>query len=247
MSATLTNQTIAFLGGSGGCGLASLKLAVAAGHTCIALCRTPSKVEALFPNCPANLHIRQGNAHDADSVAACLTHPADPSRLVDSISFTIGGLFNPKNFTIDDPDVCKKGIATLLEALDKLRLAGAQGNPLLAVISTTGISKHARDVPLAFLPFYHYGLSVPHADKKVMEERLVESPERWVAVRPSFLVDGSKPDRKIRVGVEDLHKGVEKKEVGYTISREDVGRWMYENLLTAENPQYNGKAVSITW
>ncbi|KAF7538903.1 hypothetical protein G7Z17_g12533 [Cylindrodendrum hubeiense] len=168
-------------------------------------------------------------------------------HFVDSVSFTIGGLFDPKKFTIDDPDVCKKGIATLLQALNNLRRAGAEGSPLLAVISTTGISKHSRDVPLAFLPFYHYGLSVPHADKKVMEERLLESAERWVAVRPSFLVDGGKPDRKIRVGVEDLNKGVEKKEVGYTISREDVGRWMYENLLAGENPQYSGKAVSITW
>ncbi|KAH7140836.1 hypothetical protein EDB81DRAFT_798965 [Dactylonectria macrodidyma] len=247
MSATLNNRTIAFLGGSGGCGLSTLKLAVAAGHTCIALARTPAKFEALFPNKPANLHIRQGNAHDADSVAACLTHPSDPARLVDSVSFTIGGLFDPWKFTIDDPDVCKKGIATLLTALNNLRSAGAVGSPLLAVISTTGISKHGRDVPLAFFPFYHYGLAVPHADKQVMEERLLASPERWVAVRPSFLVDGGKPERKIRVGVEDLTSGIEKKEVGYTISREDVGRWMYENLLVAENPQYQGKAVSITW
>ncbi|KAK7420324.1 hypothetical protein QQZ08_010457 [Neonectria magnoliae] len=247
MSATLQSQTIAFIGGSGGCGLSALKHAVAGGHTCIALCRTPAKLEAVFPDRPANLVIRQGNAHDADAVAACLTRPADAGRLVDAVSFTIGGLFDPKRLTIDDPDVCKKGIASLLQALRALRLAGAQGSPLIAAISTTGVSNHGRDVPLAFLPFYHYGLAVPHADKKVLEERLVECPERWVAVRPSLLVDGAKPDRKIRVGVEDPHKGVEKKEVGYTISREDVGRWMYQNLLAADCAQYNGKAVSLTW
>ncbi|KAH6892350.1 hypothetical protein B0T10DRAFT_528160 [Thelonectria olida] len=240
-------MTIAYLGASGGCGLGSLKLAVADGHTCIALCRNPAKLEALFPDKPANLLIKPGNAHDPDAVAACLVNPADPSRLVDKISFTIGGLFDPKKFTIDDPDVCKKGIASLLSALDALRAQGSQGRPLLAVISTTGVSKHGRDVPLAFVPFYHYGLSVPHADKKVMEEKLQASSERYVAVRPSFLTDGAKPDRKIRVGVEDPDAGIEKKEVGYAISRDDVGRWMYQNLLNAENPQYERKAVGITW
>lgn len=247
MSTTSSPKTIAYLGASGGCGLSSLKLAVADGHTCIALCRNPAKLEAVFPNKPANLLIKQGNAHDPTSVAAVLVNPADPTRLVDKISFTIGGLFDPKKFTIDDPDVCKKGIASLLQALADLRQAGALGQPLLAVISTTGVSKHARDVPLAFVPFYQLGLSVPHADKKVMEERLAASAERYIAVRPSFLTDGAKPDRKIRVGVEDPEKGVERKEVGYAISREDVGRWMYENLLNAENPQYERKAIGITW
>ncbi|KPM36383.1 hypothetical protein AK830_g10186 [Neonectria ditissima] len=247
MSAPLQSQTIAFLGASGGCGLAALKLAIAAGHTCIALCRTPSKLEAVFPNRPANLIVRQGNAHDAEAVAACLTVPADAARLVDAVCFSIGGRFSTKTFSIDDPDVCKKGIASVLQALDTLRRTGAQGSPLVAAISSTGISDHGRDVPLPFAPLYRYGLAVPHADKKVLEQRLIESSERWVVVRPSFMVDGGKPDRKIRVGVEDPSKGVEKKEVGYTISREDVGRWMYENLFAVDSTQYNGKAVSITW
>lgn len=247
MSTPTTPKTIAYLGASGGCGLGSLKLALADGHTCVALCRNPAKLEALFPSNPPNLILKPGNAHDPDAVAACLVSPTDPTRLVDKVSFTIGGAFDATKFTIDDPDVCKKGIASLLQALATLREKGVSGKPLLAVISTTGVSKHGRDVPLAWVPFYHYGLSVPHADKKVMEERLQASDERYVAVRPSFLTDGAKPDRKVRVGVEDPEKGVEKKEVGYGISREDVGRWMYENLLNDENPQWDRKAVSITW
>ncbi|KAJ3489363.1 hypothetical protein NLG97_g6012 [Lecanicillium saksenae] len=97
------------------------------------------------------------------------------------------------------------------------------------------------------LPMYKWMLHQPHADKEVMEKQLAESGERVVMVRPSFLKDVAQPEKKIRVGVEDPAKGVEVKEIGYFISRDDVGRWVYENLL--EDPdkcQYEGKAVSIS-
>ena len=243
------NRTIAFLGATGGCGLASLRRSIAAGHTCIALCRTPAKMEALFPDKPANLVLKQGNAHDAAAVASVLTSPSAPSRLVDAVNFSIGGVLAMPKMTLDDPDVCKKGIATLLEALAKLRADGtATGRPLISVVSTTGISSHGRDVPLLFVPFYHWALHEPHADKRVAEQMLFDSDERYVLVRPSLLIDGEKPDKKIRVHIEG-RDGIEHKEVGYTISREDVGRWMFENLLASGDSatKYEGKAVGLTW
>lgn len=254
------SQTITFLGASTGCGLFALKHALAAGHTCIALCRTPSKLDVHFPTRPANLIVRAGNAHNLDDVAASLVVPptlttdiSSAPRLVDSVYFTIGGLFNPAKFTIDDPDVCKRGISVLYQALAQIRSSspGTRGRPLIVVGSTTGISRHRRDVPVLFLPMYHILLPVPHADKKVMEQTVVDGPERFVIVRPSFLVDGENAKRKIRVGVEDPVKGVEEYEIGYTISREDVGRWVFEKLLNGEQDgkpnQYEGKAVAISW
>lgn len=242
-------KTIAFLGATGGCGLSALRRCVAAGHTCIALCRTPAKLEALFPERPANLVLRQGNAHDAAAVAAVLTCPAAPARLVDAVSFSIGGAITMPSMAMDDPDVCKKGVAALLEALAALRADGAAaGRPLLAVVSTTGISAHGRDVPLLLVPFYRLALHAPHEDKRVAERSLFDGPERFVVVRPSLLVDGGKPERRIRVHVEG-RGGVEHKEVGYTISREDVGRWIFENLLenAGAASEYEGKAVGLTW
>ncbi|UNI22932.1 hypothetical protein JDV02_008776 [Purpureocillium takamizusanense] len=254
-------KTIAFLGATGGCGLSALRRAVAAGHTCIALCRTPSKLAAQFPDRPANLHLREGNAHDVASVAACLSHPSDPARLVDAVNFSLGGVMNMAKLTLDDPDVCKKGIAALLDAIAAVRAERANDDngssinssswrPLLAVVSTTGISQHGRDVPLLFVPFYYYALHVPHEDKRVAEKSLFESGERVVAVRPSLLVDGEKPDKPIRVHVEGPG-GIERKEVGYFISRDDVGRWMFDNLLQKADDggaaQYEGKAVGLTW
>ncbi|OHW98525.1 atypical short chain dehydrogenase [Colletotrichum incanum] len=241
-------KTIAFFGASGGCGLAALKHALAAGRTCIALCRNPSKLTDMLP--PAehpNLVVKQGNAHDADDVAACLADPADPARLVGAVCFSIGSPLNVARMTVEDPDVCKNGAAALLSALEALRGRGAQGRPRLVVVSTTGISEHARDVPLLQVPMYHVLLRAPHADKRVTGRRIAASGEDYTFVRPAFLSDGAVPGREIRVGVEDLDKGVESKAVGYGISREDVGRWIFENVLRDGGRGYVRKAVSITW
>jgi hypothetical protein len=244
----MSTKTITFFGASGGCGLSALKHAVEAGYTCIAMCRKPEKMDAHFPSKPANLIVKTGNAHDEESVAACLTSPHDPSKMVDMVHFSIGGFFDMKTWKIDDPDVCKKGTDTLLAALKQLRDRGVTGRPLLTVISTTGISKFGRDVPLLYTPMYHYMLKMPHADKEVMEQKLVASGERFVLVRPSLLVDGAKPDSRIKVGVEDPAKGVEIKQIGYHISRDDVGRWNFENIVRPDDQsKYEGKAVSITW
>ncbi|KGQ04769.1 Uncharacterized protein YkgB [Beauveria bassiana D1-5] len=225
-------HAIAFIGASSGCGLAALQHALAAGHTCIALCRVPSKLSAHFPSPPPNLTILTGNAHDSSSVASCLVHPSDPTRLVDAIHVSVGAQLDLATRTLSDPDVCKKAAACVLAALTSLRESGGRtGRPLFTAVSTTGISKFGRDVPLGMLPLYKWLLGAPHADKEVMEERMAASGERVVLVRPSFLKDGARPETRIRVGVEDLVKGVEKKEIGYFVAREDVGRWVYENLL----------------
>lgn len=244
-------STIAFIGASGGCGLAALKRAIAAGDTCVALCRKPEKMDAHFPSKPANLIVLKGNAHDPAAVASCLVRPDDAARLVDVIHVSVGAFFDTKTFKVDDPDVCKKATECILAALKSLREErGCTGRPLYTAISTTGISKFGRDVPLGMLPMYKWMLSTPHADKEVMEKQLVASGERVVMIRPSFLLEESKakPDKKIRVGVEDPAKGIHAKEVGYAISRDDVGRWVYENLLREPTDnQYEGRAVSITW
>ncbi|ETS75750.1 hypothetical protein PFICI_12694 [Pestalotiopsis fici W106-1] len=269
-------KSIAFLGATGGCGLSALRHALAAGHTCIALCRTPSKLTDRFP--PAeypHLTVVQGNAHDVAAVKRCLVDPRHPDqpRLVDSVVFSIGGTFIPSRLTIDDPHVCERGMETLLQALaDIRRTTVSQGGdhddddaptpksgPVIVAVSTTGISKAGRDLPLVMWALYRGMLGVPHADKEAMENKLVAADEDFVVVRPSLLVDGGgggdgeaqAPAKEVKVGIEDLKHGrhvVEKQAWGYTISREDVGRWMYENLLRGDQGgEYIGKAVSLTW
>lgn len=102
---------------------------------------------------------------------------------------------------------------------------------------------------IVFVPFYDFILATPHKDKKVTEELLSNSSERFVFVRPSLLVDGDDETREVRVGLENPKTdALEVKAVGYTIPRGAVGRWMLEKVLEkAGECDYEGKAVSLTW
>ena len=238
-------KTVAFLGASTGVGLSALKHTLAAGHRCIALCRIPSKLTAIFPpERNPNLQVVQGNAHDIAAVSKCLL--AEKGKLVDEIISTIGGKFILSKITIDDKEVCRKGMTTMLEALAQLRSGGATGKPHIAVCSTTGMSRFGRDIPLAMIPLYHVLLKVPHEDKRIMEELLVESGEAYTIVHASWLVDGE-TSREIRVGVEDPKAGRESKAIGYTISREVAGKWFADNLVLRLDEKYVNKIVMVTY
>jgi nucleoside-diphosphate-sugar epimerase len=236
-------KTIAFFGASTGVGLSALKHTLTAGHQCIALCRTPSKLTTIFPTDTApNLKIVQGDAHDITSVSQCLR--AEDGKLVDIVVSTIGSRL--VNMSIEDPEVCGKGAATLLEALAKLRLSGVTGSPHIVVCSTTGISRFGRDLPLAMIPLYRVLIKVPHKDKVVMEDRLMGSQEAYTIVRAS-LFTGGESTREIRLGIEDPKTGPDSKAIGYTISREDTGKWIAENLILKRDAKYYNKIATITY
>ncbi|KAI8961057.1 NAD(P)-binding protein [Daldinia sp. FL1419] len=249
MASSSSTKLIAFMGASGGIGLGALSRALDAGHTCIALCRTPSKLTDRFPMDKfPNLKIVQGNAHDSSTVAQCLVDGDTP---VDAIVSTIGGVLQFSRMTLDDPNVCEKGMAALLDAISAVReqrsRSTAQWRPRINVVSTCGISQTARDVPILFMPMYKIMLRVPHVDKIAMEALLVDNATRhgytYSIVRPSFLVDEPQPQRKIRVGLGDAPA------VGYVISRDDAGRWIYENLIDGKGAEgtYEDSIATITW
>lgn len=141
--------------------------------------------------------------------------------------------------------------------------------PTLVVISTTGISDSGRDIPLAMIPLYHWSLPIPHKDKKMMEKLLVEeiakgngddaSPaaiENFVAVRPSLLTNGRSAlgfGQAIRAGIDRRQEGgggkVDNSAIGYTISRADVGGWIFEELVedkAGKKSTYLNQFVAIT-
>ncbi|CAF9916153.1 hypothetical protein IMSHALPRED_002993 [Imshaugia aleurites] len=159
----------------------------------------------------------QGNAHDIAAVSKCLV--AEKGKLVDAIVSTIGGKFIFSRMTIDDKEVCRKGMTTILETLAQLRSGGATGKP------------HIID---------------PHKDKQIMEDRLVESGETYTIIRASLLVNGE-TSKKIRVGIEDPKTGRESEAIGYTISREDTGKWVADNLVLQLDGKYVNKIVMVTY
>ena len=240
---TSNTKSVAFFGASTGVGLAALKHTLAAGHRCVALCRDPSRLTAVFPSgSTPNLKVIKGNAHDTSTVSQCIQ--TDDGHIVDVIVSTIGA--RPRGMTVDDPDVCKKGAATLLDALAQLRSSGISGTLHIIGCSTTGFSRFGRDVPIAMVPIYYLFVSVPGADKVVMEDRFTQSGEAFTIIRASHLVNGES-NKTIRVGIEDPKTGPESRAIGYTISREDAGMWLAENLVLTMDPKFLNKYVTVTY
>ena len=102
------------------------------------------------------------------------------------------------------------------------------------------------------VPLYRMIIGTPHADKRKMESAILDSGARWCIVRASLLLNGgSKGLKKVRVGVEVPKKGGKAevtKEIGYTIRREDVGLWIFEELVNAGGKsEWEGKIVSLTY
>ncbi|KAF5027601.1 hypothetical protein F66182_271 [Fusarium sp. NRRL 66182] len=242
---TTSSKTIAFFGASTGVGLSALKHTLAAGHVCVALCRKPAKLQAIVPtDSHPNLRIVEGNAHDVEAVTWCIRK--NDGSLVDEIMSTIGGKPILHKMTVDDPNCCRMGMSVLLDAIREVRSHGAIERPRITVFSTTGMSDFGRDYPLLLYPIYSIALKVPHEDKKTMENKLIDSGEDFTVVRASLLVDGE-TENTVRVGIENPKTGRESLEIGYTISREDCGKWAAENLLITRVPGYVNKIASITW
>ncbi|CAJ2506558.1 Uu.00g006880.m01.CDS01 [Anthostomella pinea] len=243
---TSSIETVAFLGASTGVGLSALKHTLATGRRCIALCRNPAKLAAILPTeSNPNLAIVQGNAKSVEDVSKCLK--ASHGKLVDTVVSSIGAapVMNKLSISIDDPVVCRKGMATLLEAIENLRRDGATGKPYIVACSTTGMSRFGRDIPALMVPLYHVMLKVPHEDKAAMEDRLIASQEDFTIVRMSFLLNGE-TKKQVRVGIEDPKAGRESEAVGYFITREDAGKWIAEDLVRNRVARYNKKIVMVT-
>ncbi|KAI4105285.1 MAG: hypothetical protein L6R37_002833 [Teloschistes peruensis] len=262
---------VAFFGATGGSTLACLALALKAGYTCSALSRSSSKLQTLLLErhvsqsiIDSHLTIVQGDIRDTNSVTRVLAPPPSKSNAFTStptLQLIISGIGRPPNFspnplkpTFDDPTVCQDAISTILAALRTLPPSSPK--PVLATLSTTGISSRARDIPILMIPLYHWLLAVPHKDKLEMEALLqaeMTKPAQhraikdFVVVRPSLLTDGAHlGTNKIRVGEEVGATATP--AIGYTISREDVGGWMFDRLVDGhEKDKYAGKMISITY
>lgn len=270
------SPTVAFLGATGGCTSTALALSLQAGRDCTALVRTPSKLLALLrathavPQSvlDARLTVVQGDARDAQAVARAL---AAAGRVADVVVSGVGGAPRMQAsawapLTLDDPKVCGDGMIALLGALRALgagtaapgpRREGERRRPVVVAISTTGLAAR-RDVPWLLVPLYHWLLAVPHRDKKRMEELLVEGSRGadpvcdFVVVRPTLLVDGAARGREqVRVGWERASGATAGEEgpgpaVGYTVSRADVGRWVFEEVVKGGRT-WVGRCVTLTY
>lgn len=83
--------------------------------------------------------------------------------------------------------------------------------------------------------------------EKTLTDAMAGTTEAWirgvVIVRSSLLTDGPALGKAtVRVGSE------RKPAIGYTISREDVGQWVFENVIQDESrDRWAGEKVSLTY
>ncbi|WEW57123.1 hypothetical protein PRK78_002583 [Emydomyces testavorans] len=267
--------SIAFFGATGGCANSCLVHTLKAGYKATALARTPSKLMNLLlsqgldqSTLDNNLTIIQGDATDVSAVKRALAPDSNHGRMVSTIISGLGGspklqlsLLTP--VTLDNPHICEQATNTLLTAIRELQSSSSSSSqndqeitkPLLAIISTTGISSRTQDVPFVFRLLYHYFLAIPHQDKQKMERAIISSMDTpdpasrplkgFISVRPSLLTgDGTITSGKgwqtLRVGTE------EKPAVGYTIQRADVGEWIFEEVVKAGGGKWINQMVTLT-
>lgn len=221
--------------------------------------RTPSKLSRLLSvhSVPQeNLNIVEGNVKDPAAVTKTLL-----GRSI--IISGVGGLpkFTPNPFspTFDEPVVCQSAARNIVSCLQEIqKSAGAEYKPpLLAVISTTGLDPKTPDLAWALVPLYKILLAIPHADKEVMEEVVVAAPPgllEYVIVRPGFLTNGAAGQRTVKAGYEGrVQKGdgrwgdVKGVVPGYTMSRADVGGFLFEEVVTRGGGEWKGKKVSLVY
>ncbi|KFZ12299.1 hypothetical protein V501_04294 [Pseudogymnoascus sp. VKM F-4519 (FW-2642)] len=260
-SSTMPKPTTLVLGSTGGCALAFLVRALNAGYDCSVLVRTPSKLMALLDSkgvtsttITRHLTIHTGNSKDAATIAPALLIR---NRPVDLILSSVGAAPKFSRFgvpSIDDPVVCSTSMAALISAVRTLR---APTKPIVVGISSTGISNFGRDIPVAMVPLYHWLLAVPHKDKKEMEVAMSDDVNSaspafggFIGIRPSLLTSGAaKGVAALKVGVERA-KGFESMAIGYTISREDVGNWIFEEVLKGDKGKvgrYENSFATLTY
>ncbi|KAL8805732.1 MAG: hypothetical protein Q9182_001765 [Xanthomendoza sp. 2 TL-2023] len=159
---------------------------------------------------------------------------------------------NPLKPTLDDLHVCEETMASINTALSDIKQSGrVHPMPLLTALSTTSISE-SLDTPMMMTPVYHWLGAVPHADKKKLENQ-VELAKReglvreHMIIRPSLLIDSWSYGRKeVKGDWEGKAPGElgEGAAVGYTITREDVGYFVFDSIIAETGGDYMGKKVN---
>jgi hypothetical protein len=252
---------IAFYGATGRCTLACVVECLKAGFDCtarpspfltntnptanpITVARTPFKLTQMLlargvPQSTMSTHltISAGDVLKVENAKSPLSLNGRPADIIISGI----GIFAIREVNA----LCTNAITNIISAVHSLN----PSKKILIAISSTGITTTGpRDVPFLLMPLYHWLLKNPHEDKRRMEAAIVKEAQstesaigNFVIVRPTLLMNGkAEGGSKLRVGTD------KKPAVGYTVSRDDVGLWMFENLVQGDNSEFLGEAPSIT-
>ena len=231
-----------------------------------AVVRTPSKLTTLLTThavtalqIASHLTMITGDIRTPSDVASTIF--ADDSNA--PVNIIISGLGSYPEFTLSkgfvnkDPDLCHDGMRIVLDVLAARNPPSSltSPKPFLVALGTTGVSKVGRDVPFLLVPIYQGLLKSAHRDKKLMEEVIEKSYANkqdcpmggYTIVHASLLTDGKSLGMR-RVRSDIVGEAWSKHAIGYTISRVDVGLWVFETLVKGyEGVKGKGRIARITY
>ncbi|ODV97980.1 hypothetical protein PACTADRAFT_472 [Pachysolen tannophilus NRRL Y-2460] len=236
---------IAVFGATGGVCLAAVKLLLAEKKYKVSvLVRSKEKFENLYfgdaiaddkREFDKNLEIFVGDVYDEDDTN--LKNVIRGSKMILSglgalpkISFS---LFPSRWFQFSQPHICEETGKIILKAVESLPVEERPSR--IIGISTSGLD---HDVPFLLDSFYKAFLHVPHQDKAELEELLTNQtliPE-VILVRGTLYTTGP-TTRK--------YHATEGKKLGYTISRNDVGHFIFTQCI--EGDEWVGKKPLVTY
>ena len=253
-------KTIAFFGATGGCTLACLEHTLNAGHRAIALARNPEKLSEMLTDrdmglMKKDLSIVKGNVRNVEDVLEVLQTAGKsidlvisgvgiwrPPVLLSQDTDLLPGSKPVPQFslrtplTMVEPTICEDATKNIVKATNQLNV-----HPILVFISAHGVAPYI-DIPIWLLPMHSWLLKGPFDDKRAAHRALLSSNERWVSVRPSVFTDGKS------LGLGSVREGIdENAALGWTISRADVGLWMFESLIKGPVDKYVGHNVTVTY
>ncbi|KAF4336872.1 hypothetical protein FBEOM_9252 [Fusarium beomiforme] len=238
------------------------------GHKAAALVRDSSKLRKTLLDLGVSEKIQQsqltvveGSSRDVSTVRNLLIN--DPEIIFSGITSTWKLRFNPFHpIAMDDATITGDSAAAVVQALqDLVSTKSISNSPIYAPISSTGHGSR-RDQPLSLIPLYWWLLKEAQADTSTLERVTRKAATQnqpclggYVMLRPPLLTDGEmKGTKAIRVGwiwEDDVFKKSDDQEtgvkVGYTISRMDLARWMFEELIQGDVRSWSGKCVNLTY
>ena len=200
---------ILVVGGSGGIGLETVKLALERGHAVRAFARTASDIDLEHPQ----LEKFDGDALEGDSVQAALDG-------VDAVVQSLGVKLDPRTVL---------GGTRLFSEATRVLLPSMKSKGVQRLIVVTGYG--AGDSGQTMNPFNRLGFNAVfariYADKSEQEAMIKASDLDWTIARPVVLTSGKAGNYRVRAEPADWKMGM--------ISRASVADFLVSEV---EHPQF---------
>jgi hypothetical protein len=209
----------------------------------------------------SQLIVTEGSSRDVKTVVRLLR--SDPELIFSGITSLPKFSINPfRPIGMQDATITGDSAIAIINALRELRSTGRISNsPLYIPISSTGHGSQ-RDQPLLLIPLYLWLLPIAQEDTAVLEKVVREAANEadsplggYVMLRAPLLTHGKMKGREsVRVGwiwEDEVFKNQDEEEqgikIGWTISRLDLAKWMFEELVQGDAYKWKGKCVYLTY